>query len=178
VKFLLRLLGVLVAVLIGPSVTPTTVVHGAAFTYDFATNARIDVRNVGAVETSPAQPAEALEESASTSPEARSAPSTPSDSVVATNTIGIPSSSDTKLQNYIEQLYKHANKPGTVGNGTAMDAIPEEIAAGGGRHIQKSEEIARGLRKWLSRNRDAPYCDRLLAQSLYDELVAKLGYVP
>ena len=96
----------------------------------------------------------------------------------ATNTVGIPSSSDTKLQNYIDQLYKHANKPGTVGNGTTMDAIPGEIAAGGGRHIQKGEEIARGLRNWLSRNPNAPYCDRLLAQSLYDELVNALGYEP
>jgi hypothetical protein len=103
---------------------------------------------------------------------------TPVGCLVATNTVGIPSSTDTKLQNYIDQLYKHANKPGTVGNGTTMDAIPGEIAAGGGRHIQKGEEIARGLRNWLSRNPNAPYCDRSLAQSLYDELVRALGYEP
>ena len=106
------------------------------------------------------------------------ASTTPSSRSLATNTVGIPSSTDTKLQNYIDQLYKHANKPGTVGNGTTMDAIPGEIAAGGGRHIQKGEEIARGLRNWLSRNLNAPYCDRLLAQSLYDELVRALGYEP
>jgi hypothetical protein len=100
------------------------------------------------------------------------------DAVLVHNCIGIPSVTDGKLKNYVDQLYKHANKPGTIGNGTTMDAIRAEIAAGGGRHIQKGEEIARELRKWLGNNPGASHHDRLVAQSLYDELVDALGYVP
>ena len=100
------------------------------------------------------------------------------EAVLVHNCIGIPSVTDSKLKNYVDQLYKHANRPGTVGNGTTMDAIPGEIAAGGGRHIQKGEEIAGGLNKWLGRNPNASYSDRLVARSLYDELIGALGYVP
>ena len=98
--------------------------------------------------------------------------------VLVHNCIGIPSVTDGNLKNYVDQLYKHANRPGAVGNGTTMDAIPGEIAAGGGRHIQKGEEIASGLRRWLGRNPNASDHDRLVAQSLYNELVGALGYVP
>jgi hypothetical protein len=149
-----------------------------SYRYDLAPIARVDTREIGAGGLGPTLLLGAREESVSASVEDGDACTTLASLRLATNTVGIPSSSDTKLQNYIDQLYKHANKPGTVGNGTTMDAIPGEIAAGGGRHIQKGEEIARGLRNWLSRNPNAPYCDRLLAQSLYDELVRALGYVP
>jgi hypothetical protein len=93
--------------------------------------------------------------------------------------IGIPGVTDTKLNNYVDQLYNHANRPGTIGDGTTMDdAQRQEIPAGSGPHIQKSEEITRGLGKWLGRNPGASAHDRLVAQSLYDELVSILGYTP
>lgn len=61
-----------------------------------------------------------------------------------------------------------------VGNGTTMDAIRNEVATGvptGGRmHTIKGQETLRGLNNWLRRNPDAAYSDRLVAQSLADEL--------
>jgi hypothetical protein len=92
--------------------------------------------------------------------------------VLVHNCIGTPTAENGKLKNYIDQLYKHANKPGTVGNGTTMDALREEVVAGAGRHIQKGQEIVNGLRTWLAENPGASYHDRLVAQSLYDELVS------
>jgi flagellin-specific chaperone FliS len=53
-----------------------------------------------------------------------------------------------------------------------MDALREEVVAGAGRHIQKGQEIVNGLRTWLAENPGASYHDRLVAQSLYDELVS------
>jgi hypothetical protein len=53
-----------------------------------------------------------------------------------------------------------------------------EIAHGLTKHVKKAEGHARGLRNWLTNNSGASYEDRLVAQSLYDELVDALGYVP
>jgi RHS repeat-associated protein len=93
----------------------------------------------------------------------------------ADHCLTVPSVTNAKLKNYVHQLYKHVNKAGTIGNGTTMDAIRAEVQAGGGRHIQKGEEIVRGLSKWLKENPSASYGDRLVAQSLRDELVVALG---
>ena len=80
----------------------------------------------------------------------------------------------TKLQNIVNNLYKGTTNPNRVGNGTTMDAIRNELATGaptGGRmHVTKGQESLRGLDNWLARNPDAPYHDRLVAQSLADEL--------
>lgn len=55
-----------------------------------------------------------------------------------------------------------------------MDAIRNELATGvptaGRMHSIKGQERLNGLNKWLRRNPDAPYYDRLVAQSLVDEL--------
>jgi hypothetical protein len=78
------------------------------------------------------------------------------------------------LQNIVNNLYKGTTNPNRVGNGTTMDAIRNEIATGaptGGRmHITKGQESLRGLDNWLAKYPDAPYHDRLVAQSLADEL--------
>jgi hypothetical protein len=37
-------------------------------------------------------------------------------------------------------------------------------------HLTKGEESLRGLDNWLAKNPDAAYSDRLVAQSLADEL--------
>lgn len=80
----------------------------------------------------------------------------------------------TKLQNIVNNLYKGTTNPNRVGNGTTMDAIRSELATGaptGGRmHLTKGQESLRGLDNWLAKNPDAPYYDRLVAQSLADEL--------
>jgi hypothetical protein len=86
VKSLLRLLSVLVAVLIGLSLTPTTAVHGAAFTYDVPTIALVDACESRTAEVGPDLPSYVWEQSASPSVEGRGASTTPTRAVVATNT--------------------------------------------------------------------------------------------
>lgn len=85
-----------------------------------------------------------------------------------------PRVSSQGLQNHIDALYKGTTNPNRVGNGTTMDAIRNELATGvptaGRMHSIKGQERLNGLNKWLRRNPDAPYHDRLVAQSLADEL--------
>jgi hypothetical protein len=63
-----------------------------------------------------------------------------------------------------------------------MDAIHEEMFAGvpiGGRmHSIKGQESLRGLDNWLRRNPDADPRDRLVAQSLANELPLGLRGAP
>lgn len=57
---------------------------------------------------------------------------------------------------------------------TAMDALRNEIAtglpSGGTMHTTKGQETLAGLNNWLARNPDAAPYDRMVAQSLADEL--------
>ncbi|GAA1809901.1 MAG: hypothetical protein LCH77_17940 [Actinobacteria bacterium] len=97
---------------------------------------------------------------------------------VAANTVDdilpTPRVGSTKLQNLVNNLYKGTTNPNRVGYGTTMDAIRNEIATGvptsGRMHTIKGQETLRGLNNWLRRNPDAAYSDRLVAQSLADEL--------
>lgn len=97
----------------------------------------------------------------------------------ARNVLPTPQVSSTRLQNLVDNLYKGTTNPNRVGNGTTMDAIRSEVATGvttGGRmHTVKGQETLQGLNNWLRRNPDAPYHDRLVAQSLADELAQVLG---
>ncbi|MBU4214936.1 MAG: hypothetical protein KJ792_09800, partial [Actinobacteria bacterium] len=90
-----------------------------------------------------------------------------------------PQVSDDKLQNIIDNLYKGTTNPSRVGDGTTMDAIRNETATctptGGSFHTTKGEESLRGLTNWLRRNPGAGFGDRLVAQSLADELSQVLG---
>ncbi len=67
-----------------------------------------------------------------------------------------------------------AASPNRVGNGTTMDAVRYELATGsstGGRmHTTKGRELLQGLGNWLRKNSDARHHDRLVTQSLTDEL--------
>jgi len=69
-----------------------------------------------------------------------------------------------------------------VGNGTTADAIRHELATGqpvgGVFHSQKGADYARGLENWLRGNPDAAYGDRVVAQSLLDDLRSALGVGP
>jgi hypothetical protein len=96
---------------------------------------------------------------------------------VATKTArGLPTPvvESAKLQNIVNNLYKGTTNPNRVGYGTTMDAIRNEIATGSptGRrmHITKGQESLQGLDNWLAKNPAAPDHDRLVAQSLADEL--------
>ncbi|WP_328995309.1 hypothetical protein OG394_12065 [Kribbella sp. NBC_01245] len=90
------------------------------------------------------------------------------------NILPTPQVGSTKLQNLVDNLYTGTTNPNRVGNGTTMDAILNEIAMGvptrGRMHMTKGKETLSGLKNWLRRNPDAAYYDRLVAQSLTDEL--------
>lgn len=90
-----------------------------------------------------------------------------------------PTVSDPKLQNKVDNLYKGTMHPNPVGSGTTADAVRHELATGqkvGNKfHIQKAQDEVRGLRNWLADNPSGNPHDRLVAQSLHDELVEVLG---
>lgn len=93
--------------------------------------------------------------------------------------LATPSVESGKLQNILDDLYKGTTNPGWVGTGTTADAIRYELETGeevfGRSHIQKGEDYLRGLENWLKANPGAPYCDRLVARSLADDLLDALG---
>lgn len=90
-----------------------------------------------------------------------------------------PTVSDRKLQNLVDNFYKHINTPGRHGNGTTADAIRYEIATGkdirGSAHVTKGRETIRGLRNWLRKNPNASQEERDVAQGIIDDLLAALG---
>jgi hypothetical protein len=109
---------------------------------------------------------------------------TPSVAVVATNTVDdilpTPVVSNTKLQNIVNDLYKGTTNPGRVGTGTTADAVRNELvtglATGGKFHSEKAQIYINGLNKVLKQ--DLTASDRLVAQSLLDDLTNALGGVP
>jgi len=93
-----------------------------------------------------------------------------------------PNVTDPKLRNLVDNLYKGTTNPNRVGAGTTADAVRAELATGqstaGRFHLQKAEETVRGLQNWLQTHPDASYSDRLVAQSLLDDLLKALGRSP
>ncbi|MGW5365002.1 hypothetical protein [Actinopolymorpha pittospori] len=87
-----------------------------------------------------------------------------------------PKVSNSKLQRHIDNLWKHAGKKGTAGDGTTFDAIRNELLTGrpsnGIFHLQKGREIMNGLRALLRKTgADAlSPSDRRIAQELFNEL--------
>lgn len=85
-----------------------------------------------------------------------------------------PATTDPKLTNLVNNIYKGANNPGRIGNGTTMDAVRNEVLTGrptGGRfHTTKAMETLQGLQNWLNRNPGASQGDREVAQRLILEL--------
>ena len=63
-----------------------------------------------------------------------------------------------------------------------MDAIRYELATGqkvgGVFHSQKGAESVRGLENWLKANPNAPFGDRVAAQSILDDLRNAMGGGP
>lgn len=90
-----------------------------------------------------------------------------------------PKVSDPKLQNYVDNLYKGTTNPARVGTGTTADAVRNELATGqptgGTFHSIKAQETINGFERWLRTNPGASYSDRLVAQSLLDDLRSALG---
>lgn len=91
----------------------------------------------------------------------------------------IPKAGDTKLANIVSDLYKGAKGAHPIGTGSTADAIRHELATGlptaGRFHLQKGEEYIRVLENWLIRNPSASHHDRLLAETLKNDLRNALG---
>ena len=90
-----------------------------------------------------------------------------------------PEVEDPKLGNYVANLFKGADNPNRVGDGTTMDAIRHELRTGETvhqrRHLTKGRETVQGLENWLDRHPDASSSDRSVAQSLIAELKEALS---
>lgn len=91
-----------------------------------------------------------------------------------------PVVADQRLRNYVDQLFKGIDNPRRTGDGTTMDAIRHELQTGGAvhgrRHIQKGQDVMRGLNRWLREHPEASDSDRALAQSLVEQLEEALTH--
>lgn len=94
--------------------------------------------------------------------------------VRAARALPTPAVANQKLQNIVNNLYKGTTNPNRIGNGTTADAIRHELATGapvGGKfHAQKGQESIRALENWLKGNPNATYRDRVVAESLLNDL--------
>jgi hypothetical protein len=99
----------------------------------------------------------------------------------AESVLPTPIVSNPKLQNIVNDLYKGTTNPNRVGTGTTADAVRSEIETGqptGGLfHSQKAQDYSNGLRKLINGGTLDAY-DRLVAQSLFDDLQAALRHRP
>jgi RHS repeat-associated protein len=93
-----------------------------------------------------------------------------------------PHVDDPKLQNYVDNLYKGTTNPGRTGTGTTADAVRNERRTGqptgGSFHTIKAQETVSGLQKWLRKNQNASAQERVIAQSLLDDLLDALNCAP
>ncbi|GAJ82805.1 hypothetical protein NBRGN_057_03120 [Nocardia brasiliensis NBRC 14402] len=92
-----------------------------------------------------------------------------------------PTVNDRKLQNFLDDLYKGANNPDRVGDGTTADAVRNEfrnlVPTEGKWHLQKAMEVQRGLANWLMNKANTDPADRAVAirelTNLMDALAGK-----
>jgi RHS repeat-associated protein len=94
--------------------------------------------------------------------------------VAAEYVLPTPQVESRKLQNLIDNLYKHTTTPTRFGYGTTAEALTREFATGRpvGRsfHLTKGIETYSGLAKWLKLNPTAPWRTKLIVQTLLEEL--------
>lgn len=80
-----------------------------------------------------------------------------------------PNATNTRLRNIIDNIWKHAGKPGTAGDGTTFDALRNELITGrpsnGIFHMQKAIESMQGLQKILN-DPSVSAADRQIAADL------------
>lgn len=93
--------------------------------------------------------------------------------------VDIPTVTNPKLKNYVDQFYKGARQADRTGEGTTADAARAELAGGnavkGRNHVQKAQELVNGLQRWLRRNAGADPDDIAAAQHMLDDLLAALA---
>jgi filamentous hemagglutinin len=101
--------------------------------------------------------------------------------VAAEDVLATPEVENAKLQNVVNDLYKGTTNPARVGNGTTADAVRAEAETGqptgGVFHTMKAEQYSTALSKILQRGDLNPH-DRVVAQSLYNDLQNALGNGP
>jgi filamentous hemagglutinin len=89
-----------------------------------------------------------------------------------------PNVVNTKLRNIVTDLYKGTNAARPIGTGSTMDAVRNAlrtgIPTGGTFHSIKAGQYTSALRNWLANNPTASPHDRLVAQTLLDDLVGAL----
>ena len=97
----------------------------------------------------------------------------------ASKLLPIPQVLEPKLKNLVNDLYKGAKTPKPYGTGSTADAVRNELLTGlptyGTFHFKKAQQYSIALRNWLRDKPKASYYDRLVAQSLLDDLMAALG---
>jgi hypothetical protein len=111
-------------------------------------------------------------------------PAVASDSRVAAeegaDVLATPTVENTKLQNVINDLYKGTTNPNRIGPGTTADAVRNELETGqptgGTFHFEKAQQYSNALNSLLKGNLSDH--DRLVAQSLLDDLQSSLGNTP
>ncbi|MCG3680073.1 hypothetical protein [Aliarcobacter butzleri] len=85
--------------------------------------------------------------------------------------MGKPQVSDTKLQNFVDTLYRDNAK---IGSGSTADAVREEILTGnpvGGKyHTQKAQDSIKYLQKWIDINPNASFSDKQAAKHLIRDM--------
>jgi len=91
----------------------------------------------------------------------------------------VPKVVDSKLTNIVNDLYKGARGPNPIGTGSTADAIRNEavtdLATGGRFHTQKGTEYIRALENWQAKNPNASHYDKMVAESLKNDLRNALG---
>lgn len=88
-----------------------------------------------------------------------------------------PKANSSKLQNFINSLYKGQGNPNQIGNGTTMDSIRYELETGnpveGKFHSQKGQEFINGITKLInSGSLDAH--DEAIAKAIVSDLANAL----
>jgi hypothetical protein len=90
----------------------------------------------------------------------------------------IPAVTNNRLSNIARDLYKCTKVPSPIGTGSTADAVRHELTTGqpthGRFHKQKAREYVNALKNWLKNNPDASMRDRLVAQSLLNDLKSAL----
>jgi RHS repeat-associated protein len=91
----------------------------------------------------------------------------------------IPKVANAKLANLVKDLFKGAKTQNPIGTGSTADAVRNEILTGlptaGKFHSQKAREYITALEKWMQKNAGADHRDKMVAQSLLDDLRSALG---
>ena len=89
-----------------------------------------------------------------------------------------PVAHNSKLQNFINSLYKGQGNPNQIGNGTTMDSIRYEVETGnpveGKFHSQKGQEFVNGINKLLNSGSLDAY-DETIARAIVADILDALS---